>query len=70
MKFIVKCNVRWDNGYFYYEMSMNEIMNRFVNENEDVELDLMVEKVMNLNIGNSYTHHFFMNDSYTFMRVI
>jgi len=70
MEFIVKHNVRWDNGYFYRQMSLTQILDEFCNDDGDIELDEVMEKVMDLNVGNSYTHHFFMSDTYTFRRVV
>jgi len=76
MQFIVKSNTRWNTGYFYKLFTFDELCKQFENDGsfEDElkgmnELDVMMEKVFNLNIGNSYTHSFFTDEKYTFKRI-
>jgi hypothetical protein len=69
MEYLVKSNSRWDSGSFYRTMSFDDIINLFFGGDYDEELDQMMDGIVKLNVGQSYSHDFFMNDVYTFERI-
>jgi len=70
MEYLVKSNTRWDNGSFFCIMSFDDIVRAFTDGGgEDIEIDKMISMVANLDVKESYTHDFFMNDVYTFKRI-
>jgi hypothetical protein len=79
MEFLVKNNTgldRWENGYYYKIFTFNELLEQFYNDgdiqDEELgvnELDIMMDSVLNLEIGETCEHHFFMNESYIFKRI-
>ena len=69
MEFIVKCSGRWDNGHCYRQLSFKQILDLFVNEDADGDLDELIDCVANMNVNAVYSFDFFMNDTYTFKRI-
>ncbi len=69
MEFIVKCNNRWDNGYYYRQMSFNDILVAFENDEQDDDIDELIDGVANMNVNTVWSFNFFMNDTYTFRRI-
>ena len=69
MQYIVKqVNDRFNNGFYYKEMSFNDICQFFEGE-EDEEVDYMIEQVALLNINESFFQEFFGGNLYTFKRI-
>ena len=69
MEFIVKCNSRWDNGYYYRQMSFNDILVAFENDEQDDDIDELIDGVANMNVNTVWSFDFFMNNTYTFRRI-
>lgn len=69
MNFIVKSSNRWENGFYYCELSLRDIMELFFNDDGDEQLDDMLEGIVNLPISGIFTYELFMNDVYTFRRI-
>jgi hypothetical protein len=70
MQYIVKqVNDRFNNGFYYKEMSFSDICKFFEGE-EDEEVDSLIENVALLNVNQSYSYDFFGGNSYTFKRII
>jgi len=72
MEFIVKCSNRWKNGFYYRQMSFNDILATFGNDEQDEQdddVDELIANVANMNVNAVYSFDFFMNDTYTFRRI-
>jgi hypothetical protein len=69
MLYIIKSNQRLDNGFFVQDMKFQQICHMFIDNKGEEEVDQMIEKVAFLNIGESYAHQFFGNNSYFFKRI-
>jgi hypothetical protein len=69
MEYMVRqVNDRFDNGFYYQQMSFADICN-FFNGDDDEELDSMIQNVALLAINECYLHDFFGGNSYFFKRV-
>ena len=70
MEFIVNCSSRWENGYYYRQMSFNDILETFEPyDDEDADVDELIDGVANMNVNAVWSFDFFMNDTYTFRRI-
>ena len=69
MEYLVKSNTRWENGSFLRVISFDDIVSLFIDGEEDVDVDKMLDNIAHLNINQYYEHEFFMNDVYTFKRI-
>lgn len=69
MEFIVNCSGRWDNGYYYRQMSFNDILETFDNDEQDSDVDELIDGVANMNVNAVWSFDFFMNDTYIFRRI-
>ena len=69
MEYLVKSNTRWENGSFLRVISFDDIVSLFIDGEEDVDVDKMLDNVAHLNVNQYYAHEFFMNDVYAFKRI-
>ena len=70
MQYIVnQVNDRFNNGFYYKEMSFSDIC-KFVEGEEDDEVDSLIENVALLNVNQSYEYDFFGGNCYKFKRII
>jgi hypothetical protein len=77
MEYLVTSNTRFDNGSFLCSMSFNEVVTEFIDTSlsdpfyigeEDEEIDALLKKVSDLEVGQIYTHQFIMDDVMSFRR--
>ena len=69
MEYLVESSTRWDNGSFFRIMSFDDIVSLFCDGEEDADVDEMIGELAELEVKQSHTHEFFMDDVYTFKRI-
>tara|TARA_R110000868_G_scaffold234132_1_gene487834 strand:+ start:537 stop:749 length:213 start_codon:yes stop_codon:yes gene_type:complete len=69
MKYILKSNQRFANGFFVKEIYFYQICDMFKDNAGEAEVDRMIEEVSSLNVGESFNIDFFGGNSYFFKRI-